>query len=383
MNWGDERYVRVYTRESPDWLCLPWQARALFVEILKRCDRSGVLKVGPHPESTVAVAIYWPPEVVRQFLPVLLEDGCLTLAGTHLVARNYIEAQETAKSDAERKRESREKRRDGALAGVTKRDQVVTKRDGTVTKPDAPVTKPDASVHPSVPCRAVPCDASLAGLETSKTSPAQPGAVAPDPTPAIAGTSPATARPPRTRKPAKTGQAIAGKPRKGVSAVTGATATRPVVSEAIPALRASPETSQVPSRRTAYNRVLQAARAPTRAWLERWTGHLDRLELPRLSGTEGARLAGALAKLWSDLGASEEAKTKVANLVDAWFTDGGKWALDTGFGIAGFQTSIRSLLLRLNGAAVVSDTTRAFRQVQADINAGTLRPSILFPEVRA
>ena len=34
MRWEDERYVRVYTRDTPEWCLLSWEARALFLLLL-------------------------------------------------------------------------------------------------------------------------------------------------------------------------------------------------------------------------------------------------------------------------------------------------------------------------------------------------------------
>ena len=46
MDWSDERYVRVYTRDTPDWQCLSFLAQGLFCLILRKVDRAGVLPLG-------------------------------------------------------------------------------------------------------------------------------------------------------------------------------------------------------------------------------------------------------------------------------------------------------------------------------------------------
>lgn len=116
MDWANERYVRLYTRDTPEWLCMEWQARALWPHLIRKADRSGVLanKLGVRG---IAVLVGLPVEVVEPGLANLLEDGCLREHPLGFVIPNFIEAQETPQSDAMRQRESRERRR-----SVTKRD---------------------------------------------------------------------------------------------------------------------------------------------------------------------------------------------------------------------------------------------------------------------
>lgn len=126
LDWSNERYVRLYTRDTDEWLVLPWQSRAVWPLLLRKVDRSGVLpaKLGPRG---VAVMIGLPVEVVEPGIAGLLEDGCLVNAPGGYLVPNFIEAQEASSSDAQRKRNSRERRRASAMG------QEVTKRDGEVT----------------------------------------------------------------------------------------------------------------------------------------------------------------------------------------------------------------------------------------------------------
>lgn len=43
MNWSDERYVKLYERDTLTW---PWQAKCVFALLLRKVDRSGVLDTG-------------------------------------------------------------------------------------------------------------------------------------------------------------------------------------------------------------------------------------------------------------------------------------------------------------------------------------------------
>lgn len=173
MRWSDERYVRLYTRDTIAWRCLPWQARALFPLILRKLDRAGLMPLDGHGARGLSVLLDMPAEVVEVGYPALLKDGCLQEIDGVIVCPNYIEAQEAAQSDPQRAREKRARDREiAAAAGVTKRDEVVTKRDGAETNREQTVTschEPSRAVTSchSVPSRAVPSQekdmATLAG----------------------------------------------------------------------------------------------------------------------------------------------------------------------------------------------------------------------------
>ena len=57
MRWEDERYVRFYTRDTPEFLAMSWLARALFGLIMRKVDRAGILVVGRLGLKGVAVAV--------------------------------------------------------------------------------------------------------------------------------------------------------------------------------------------------------------------------------------------------------------------------------------------------------------------------------------
>jgi hypothetical protein len=120
MRWEDERYIRVYTRDTPDWLCLSFLAQGLFCLILRKVDRAGLLKLGKHGKKAVAIVIGFPGDWSRlePALEDLIADGCVQIRGEYLVVPNFIEAQEATQSDAQRKRESRARSRDIAAAAA-------------------------------------------------------------------------------------------------------------------------------------------------------------------------------------------------------------------------------------------------------------------------
>jgi hypothetical protein len=152
MDWSNERWVRVYVRDTTDWVALSWQARALFVLLLRKVDRSGVLDMGKQGPRGVAGLLGVPLDVVASALAELVGDGCVEQHGTSLVVPNFLEAQEAPASDRQRARESRARRRERVRAqvDVTIRDADVTNRDsvdnsvGPVDNSAAAVTNRDS-----------------------------------------------------------------------------------------------------------------------------------------------------------------------------------------------------------------------------------------------
>jgi hypothetical protein len=114
MRWEDERYVRLYTRDSADWLGLSFPAQGLFCLLLRKVDRAGLLALGKQGRKAIAITVghasRWAE--LEPALEELLVDGCVRLDGDHLVIPNFLEAQEAPQSDAQRKRESRARARD-------------------------------------------------------------------------------------------------------------------------------------------------------------------------------------------------------------------------------------------------------------------------------
>lgn len=172
MRWEDERYVRVYTRDTLTWLALSWEARALFVFILRKVDRAGLLELGAHGARGLAGLVGMPVGIVEGCLAELTQgaEPPVELRGTTIVVPHYVEAQEATASDKARaeKYRARLKARedirvtngDGTPAarnwgGVTIRDdgeEFVTERNGAVTLRDekSPRTTPYRTT-PSVP----------------------------------------------------------------------------------------------------------------------------------------------------------------------------------------------------------------------------------------
>lgn len=157
MDWPNERYVRIYVRDTAEWLALSWQARALMWEILRKVDRSGVLTLGKRRAAALAGLVRWPLDVTESALGELISEERLAERGDAVVVPDHLAAQEARASDRLRQAESRARRRDLKLGGaeVTPRDgrsRLVT--DGHETGQN--VTSGHTESHVVTPSRAEP-----------------------------------------------------------------------------------------------------------------------------------------------------------------------------------------------------------------------------------
>lgn len=139
-DWSDEQWVKLYRRDTADWLLLSWRARGLFYSLLRIVDRAGVLDLGRTGKRAVAVLLGAASEcdAVVAALDELIADGCVRVEGQSLVLPNFVAAQEAVQSDKARARASRERRR--AAAMDSSRDDTVTNRDASITDRDDTVT---------------------------------------------------------------------------------------------------------------------------------------------------------------------------------------------------------------------------------------------------
>jgi len=135
MNWEDERYVRLYTRDTITWKLLGWEGRFVMMSLLRKVDRAGCLDLEAGTEGLAAL-LEMPEEIVQVGLAACAKRGTVQLRGHMLVLPRFIEAQEAKQSDRQRQRECREKRRDlGERAKVvglsrepTDQSQIVTEQ---------------------------------------------------------------------------------------------------------------------------------------------------------------------------------------------------------------------------------------------------------------
>lgn len=156
MDWANERYVRVYVRDTVGTKRLSWEARCLFWELLRKVDRAGVLDLsGLEPADGLSVALDVPEDVASRCLAEWSRDGRATVEDGRIVVRSMIPAQETAQSDRARARESRERR---AACAESQSVTPCHAPSRAVTASHAPshsvtLSRPDSPSVPSVPSK--------------------------------------------------------------------------------------------------------------------------------------------------------------------------------------------------------------------------------------
>lgn len=112
MDWAEERYVRVYTRDTVEWSALCWEAQAVWLQMLRKFDRTGAIALGKLGRKGLAGLLRMPLEIIEAGLNGLVEDGCIQEHAGYIIAPNFLEAQEAKTrpvSAAERQQSRREK----------------------------------------------------------------------------------------------------------------------------------------------------------------------------------------------------------------------------------------------------------------------------------
>lgn len=139
MNFSEEKWVKLYKRNTVTWRKIGWDARCVFMHLIRVVDSSGVFECTEDIVGDLSTEIEAPLDVTKSGLENLSKYGVVMLLDSKILIPRYIEAQQTPKSDKLRQQEARERKRDGLLKNVTKSDETsraVTKSDETVTKSD-------------------------------------------------------------------------------------------------------------------------------------------------------------------------------------------------------------------------------------------------------
>ncbi len=121
LDYPSERYVRLYTRDTVAWAALPWEAQALYPQILRKVDRAGVLDLGDELLADALAAIFprWPVETLERASETLVgkkwvgynkEDNWLFVPG-------FKDAESAKMTSAQRSRELRARRAAGEKEG--------------------------------------------------------------------------------------------------------------------------------------------------------------------------------------------------------------------------------------------------------------------------
>lgn len=148
MNWPDERYVRLYTRDTVTWKSWHWETRSVFMALLRKVDRAGVLECGGHGIEGIAMVIEIPADVVDRAVTELRKSGTVIMESDRLVMPKFVDAQESRSSGKLRQSERRERAR---IRVRTPTPPPFTQAD--VTAPAA-APKPDKTPKASKPSKA-------------------------------------------------------------------------------------------------------------------------------------------------------------------------------------------------------------------------------------
>ena len=147
MRWEDERYIRIFTRDTPTWDALGWEAQALLMLIFRKMDRTGLLALGASGMRGLSACVRMPADVVERALAVLIEDGVLSWSGRDLFCKNFLAAQDCPKSDSLRSKEKRER----AQQRLAQEQEELTRKVSQMPRSDTSAPRSDTPSVPSVP----------------------------------------------------------------------------------------------------------------------------------------------------------------------------------------------------------------------------------------
>lgn len=110
MNWPDEHYVKCYTRDSLTWKTWKWETRTVLLHLLRKVDGAGFIETGRmEPAEALAIQLELPRAVVEPGLAELVACGTAEVVDRSILLTKFVEAQEARKSDAQKKRDQRQK----------------------------------------------------------------------------------------------------------------------------------------------------------------------------------------------------------------------------------------------------------------------------------
>ncbi len=116
MNFDDERFVKVYTRDTDTWRCIAFESRSVLLHLFRVVDRAGILETKRGARGVAAI-INAPLETVEHALVELVAEGCVQEHARGYLVPRFVEAQEARQSDRLRAEKSRHRRRERMEAG--------------------------------------------------------------------------------------------------------------------------------------------------------------------------------------------------------------------------------------------------------------------------
>ena len=175
MNWQDEQFVKVYTRDTGEWTLLSWDAQALLLQILRKVDRSGVLQLGKHGTRVLPAALGHREQADRiaAALQELQVDGCVILRPDCLVVPNFIAAQTSRQSDKARQQSARDRRRAESM-GASLPAESETSQNVTDCHPASPTVTTSHLESPRVTLDKIRLDETREDISCGKPEQLQP-----------------------------------------------------------------------------------------------------------------------------------------------------------------------------------------------------------------
>jgi|PlaIllAssembly_1097288.scaffolds.fasta_scaffold01451_5 hypothetical protein len=159
MDWSNERYVRIYVRDTITWRRLTFDGQTVMLHLLRRLDRSGTLDLGGVDAVTaIEIVTDIPREIIERGLNKCVELEVFLIDENRLVMPNYLIAQETRTNNAERQRRHRAKIRNKIVVSDNNLSPNVTNSNENVTISNTERYH-NVTCHKSnsVPYHTVPC----------------------------------------------------------------------------------------------------------------------------------------------------------------------------------------------------------------------------------
>ena len=143
MNFDDERFVKIYPRNTTNWKLLGWEGRCVLMMLLREVDRAGCLDIEGGMEG-LALLLDLPPDVTERGFASCVKRGSVVQNGNTAIIPNFVKAQEARQTDRVRQAESRARRRELGMMS-----QIVTDVARRVTDCDPTSHAVTASHTPS------------------------------------------------------------------------------------------------------------------------------------------------------------------------------------------------------------------------------------------
>lgn len=129
MNFDDERFVKIYPRNTTNWKLLGWEGRCVLMMLLREVDRAGCLDIEGGMEG-LALLLDLPPDMTERGFSACVKRGTVVQNGNLAIIPNFTRAQDARQTDRVRQAESRARRREVAMSqNVTNAARTVTERD--------------------------------------------------------------------------------------------------------------------------------------------------------------------------------------------------------------------------------------------------------------